>query len=73
LSTDVHPTVEACVLRSFCDATFKAAMRRMEIIDRLMEHIHGNEHTGPLEGCHRCVKLLDGARPGVSAHGKAST
>lgn len=35
MTDDLHPTVEACVMRSYCDATFEAAERRLTEIDRL--------------------------------------
>ena len=51
-------------MRSFCDATFEAAERRYEIIDRLLAHIHGLDHravtpTGRLPA----VPQGDGRRP----------
>lgn len=54
---DLHPTVEACVARSFCDASFNAAENRHAAVVYLMEHIHGNEHVGPMEGCPRCAVI----------------
>ncbi len=58
---DLHPTVEACISRSFCDATFAAAERRVRAIDYLMDHIHATGHSGPLEDCQLCREVHEAA------------
>jgi hypothetical protein len=35
--------------------------------DMLIEHIHGNEHTGPMEGCPKCAKLIPTEPPDDAA------
>jgi hypothetical protein len=61
-SDDLHPTVEACKMRSFCDATFEAAERRSRIIGVLLERVHASEmHAGPLQGCSPCGRLMEEA------------
>lgn len=63
-SETLHPTVQACCSRAFCDATFEASQRRLNTVNRLLDHIHGNEHTGPMEGCKKCLVLLRGSADG---------
>jgi hypothetical protein len=61
-ANDLHPTVEACKMRSFCDATFEAAERRSRIIGVLLERVHASEmHAGPLQGCSPCGRLMEEA------------
>jgi len=53
----LHPTVEACVSREFCDVTFQAAERRRRAIDYLIDHIHEHEHPGSLANCRQCREI----------------
>lgn len=38
---ELHPTVRACICRSFCDATFESNERRMETITDLRAQLAG--------------------------------
>lgn len=41
---DLHPTVAACVMRSFCDATFDAAQRRADELVRMNKALDEMAH-----------------------------
>lgn len=51
-----NPSVEACVLRSFCDATFASNERRGDAIAYYARRVHITAaHGGGLEGCEQCM------------------